>query len=399
VNGPETPWSEWVEATRARVEAAGQWRAPRTFDALGTTGVLAGTPGEMVSFASNDYLGLASHPAVVDAAHTALDRWGAGSGGSRLITGSRPIHEALESALAAWKECERAVVFPTGFAANLSVLSVFGAHGARIYSDELNHASIIDGCRMARATATVFPHGDLGALDGLVSASPERAIIVSDTLFSMDGDEADLDGLVDLAARHRALLVLDEAHAVLGPDLPTGAMEEVDVLRVGTLSKTLGALGGFVAGPARSVELLVNLGRPYIFTTAPTPAAAAAALAAVAIVRSAEGDNLRARLSGFVARIASDPGHRSPIIPVVMGEEAAAIAASSALQSQGLWVPAIRPPTVPVGTSRLRVTLSAAHTDEQVDRLAHGLAALSPAARPAEREPANTSTESNALAS
>jgi 8-amino-7-oxononanoate synthase len=399
VSSPESPWSEWVEATCARVEAAGQWRAPRAFDARSTTGVLAGTPGEMVSFASNDYLGLASHPAVVDAAHAALDRWGAGSGGSRLITGSRPIHELLESALAEWKECERAVVFPTGFAANLSVLSVFGANGARIYSDELNHASIIDGCRMARATATVFPHGDLGALDGLLSASPERAIIVSDTLFSMDGDEADLEGLVHLAARHRALLVLDEAHAVLGPDLPTGAMDEVDVLRVGTLSKTLGALGGFVAGPARSVELLVNLGRPYIFTTAPTPAAAAAALAAVRIVRSPEGDNLRARLSGFVARIAPDPGHRSPIIPVVMGEEAAAIAASSALQSQGLWVPAIRPPTVPVGTSRLRVTLSAAHTDEQVDRLAHGLAALAPAARPAETEPPSTSTEPDALAS
>jgi 8-amino-7-oxononanoate synthase len=399
VNSPESPWSEWVEATRARVEAAGQWRAPRTFDARSTTGVLAGTPGEMVSFASNDYLGLASHPAVVDAAHAALDRWGAGSGGSRLITGSRPIHEALESALAEWKECERAVVFPTGFAANLSVLSVFGANGARIYSDELNHASIIDGCRMARATATVFPHGDLGALDGLLSASPERAIIVSDTLFSMDGDEADLGGLVDLAARHRALLVLDEAHAVLGPDLPTGAMDEVDVLRVGTLSKTLGALGGFVAGRARSVELLVNLGRPYIFTTAPTPAAAAAALAAVGIVRSPEGDDLRARLSRFVVRIAPDLGHRSPIIPVVMGEEAAAIAASSALQSQGLWVPAIRPPTVPVGTSRLRVTLSAAHTDEQVDRLAHGLAALPPPARPAETEPSSTSREPDALAS
>jgi 8-amino-7-oxononanoate synthase len=313
---------------------------------------------------------------VVEAAHAALDRWGAGSGGSRLITGSRPIHDALETALTQWRQCERAVVFPTGFAANLSVLSVFGAQGARIYSDELNHASIIDGCRLARAPATVFPHRDLDALDRLVSTSPERAVIVSDTVFSMDGDEADLVGLVDLAGRHGALLVLDEAHAVLGPDLPTGAMDEIDVLRVGTLSKTLGALGGFVAGPARSVELLVNRARPYIFTTAPTPADAAAALAGLGIVQSAEGDNLRARLSGFVARIAPDPEHRSPIIPVVIGEEADTVAASSALQSQGLWVPAIRPPTVPVGTSRLRVTLSAAHTDEQVDRLALALAGL-----------------------
>jgi 8-amino-7-oxononanoate synthase len=393
VTGPSSPWSEWVDATRARVEGAGQWRVPRTFDARGTTGALSGAGGEVVSFASNDYLGLASHPAVVDAAHAALDRWGAGSGGSRLITGSRPIHDALEEALARWKNCERAVVFPTGFAANLSVLSVFGDNGARIYSDELNHASIIDGCRMARAATTVFPHRDLDALDQLVSASPERGVIVSDTVFSMDGDEADLEGLVALAARHRALLVLDEAHAVLGPDLPVGALDEIDVLRVGTLSKTLGALGGFVAGPTRSVELLVNLGRPYIFTTAPTPAAAAAALAALAVVQSAEGDDLRARLAGFVARIAPDPVHRAPIIPVVMGEEAHAIAASASLQRQGLWVPAIRPPTVPVGTSRLRVTLSAAHTDEQVDRLAAGLAGLASVDRGPDREGSDNGAE------
>jgi 8-amino-7-oxononanoate synthase len=398
MSGPPSPWSEWVEATRGRVESAGQWRVPRTFDALGPTGVLTGAGGEVVSFASNDYLGLASHPAVVAAAHGALDRWGAGSGGSRLITGSRPIHDELEAALAEWRGCERAVVFPTGFAANLSVLSVFGASGARIYSDELNHASIIDGCRMARAPATVFPHRDLDALDQLVSATPERAVIVSDTVFSMDGDEADLEDLVALASRHGALLVLDEAHAVLGPELPAGAMDQVDVLRVGTLSKTLGALGGFVAGPARSVELLVNLARPYIFTTAPSPANAAAALAALGIVRSAEGDGLRSRLAGFVARIAPEPAHRAPIIPVVMGEEANAIAASSSLQGQGLWVPAIRPPTVPVGTSRLRVTLSAAHTDQQVDRLVQGLAGLAPM-DPARADNRRRSTEPDALVS
>jgi 8-amino-7-oxononanoate synthase len=401
VSDPPSSWSEWVASACATVEAAGQWRVPRTFDAWGPSGVLAAAGTEVVSFASNDYLGLTSHPAVVEAAHGALDRWGAGSGGSRLITGSRPIHDALETALAEWKQCARAVVFPTGFAANLSVLSVFGAQGARIYSDELNHASIIDGCRLAQAPATVFPHGDLDALDQLVSASPERAVIVSDTVFSMDGDEADLPGLVELAGRHGALLVLDEAHAVLGPDLPAGAMDEIDVLRVGTLSKTLGALGGFVAGPARSIELLVNRARPYIFTTAPTPADAAAALAALGIVRSAAGDGLRARLSGFVARIAPDPDHRSPIIPVVIGEEADTVAASSALQTQGLWVPAIRPPTVPVGTSRLRVTLSAAHTDEQVDRLASGLAGLAPMGVPADQPVAQSSasTEPNALAS
>jgi len=372
-----------VEASCRVVDAAGQWRRPRTFDALGPAGRLAGTEGpgptEVVSFASNDYLGLTAHPAVMAAAHGALDRWGSGSGASRLVTGSRPVHGALEAALAAWKGCERAVVFPTGFAANLSVLEVFGAEGAHLFSDELNHASIIDGCRSARAGVTVYRHRDLDHLDALLASTPGRPVIVSDTVFSMDGDQADVEGLVELARRHGALLTLDEAHAVLGPELPAGSGEDVDLLRVGTLSKTLGALGGFVAGPARFVELLENRARPYIFTTAPTPADAAAALAALEVVRSAEGDVLRARLAGHVATVSAALGrgpHPSPIVPVVLGEEARAVAASAALAASGLWVPAIRPPTVPVGTSRLRVTLSAAHTADQVGRLVAGLRAL-----------------------
>ncbi len=389
--GPEpgrpSRWSSWVQQSCQVVDAAGQWRRPRTFDAIGPSGRLdesgddagGGLP-PVVSFASNDYLGLSAHPDVVGAAHQALDRWGSGSGASRLVTGSRPIHRELEAELASWKECEQAVVFPTGFAANLSVLSVFGAEGAHVFSDELNHASIIDGCRMARAGVTIYRHGDLRRLDRAVGAAPGRPIIVSDTVFSMDGDEADLGGLVDIAARHQALLVLDEAHAVLGPDLPLPPRScRTDILRVGTLSKTLGALGGFVAGPSRFVELLVNRARPYIFTTAPTPADTAAALAAVRIVRSDEGAALRSRLAAHVARVAAVVGHggsRSPIIPVIIGEETEAVSASTDLLARGLWVPAIRPPTVPAGTSRLRVTLSAAHTDEQVDRLTGGLVEL-----------------------
>jgi 7-keto-8-aminopelargonate synthetase-like enzyme len=279
------------------------------------------------------------------------------------------------------------VVFPTGFAANLSVLSVFGAEGAHIFSDELNHASIVDGCRLARAAVTVYPHRSLGRLDRELGGTKGRPVIVSDTVFSMDGDQADVAGLVAVARRHRALLVLDEAHAVLGPELPEprsgggglggGARPRVDVLRVGTLSKALGSLGGFVAGPARFTEVLVNRARPYIFTTAPTPADAAAALAAVAVVRSPEGAARRERLAGHVARVAAAvgrAGHPSPIIPVVVGSEADAVAVSDRLLTRGVWVPAIRPPTVAEGTSRLRVTLSAIHTDEQVDRLIRGLA-------------------------
>ncbi len=375
-------WTAWVDESCRVVEAAGQWRRPRPFDARGPAGLLegageAGGAGPVVSFASNDYLGLTTHPEVVEAAHRALDRWGSGSGASRLVTGSRPVHHELETALAAWKGSGRATLFPTGFAANLSVLSVFGTEGAHVFSDELNHASIIDGCRLGRAGVTIYPHRDLDHLDTALAETPGRPIIISDTVFSMDGDEADLDGLVAVADRHDALLILDEAHAVLGPDLPDGAGDGgADILRMGTLSKTLGSLGGFVAGPTRFVELLVNRARPYIFTTATTPADAAAALAAVGIVASPRGADLRARLAEHVARLSGAvgrQGHRSPIIPVVIGDEAEAVAASSGLLARGLWVPAIRPPTVPRGTSRLRVTLSAVHTDEQVDRLVDSL--------------------------
>jgi 8-amino-7-oxononanoate synthase len=295
------------------------------------------------------------------------------------VTGSRPVHHELERALADWKGAEAAVVFPTGFAANLSVLSVYASDGAVVHSDELNHASIIDGCRLARADVRIVPHGDLAALDASLAAASGRSVVVSDTVFSMDGDAADVGSLVAVARRHGALLILDEAHAVLGPEL--GDATGVDVLRVGTLSKTLGSLGGFVAGPARFMDLLVNRARPYIFTTAPTPADAAAASAALGVLLSDEGDTLRSRLQELIGRVAAGIGrsdHPSPILPVVIGDEHDAVAASAALLERGLWVPAIRPPTVAPGTSRLRITLSATHTDDQVDRLVAGLAELVP---------------------
>jgi 8-amino-7-oxononanoate synthase len=365
-------WRDWADDARATIRATGRWRAPRDLDARGPVGRL---PDDrvVVSFASNDYLGLTAHPRVVAAAHDALDRWGAGAGSARLIVGSRPVHSQLEDELAAWKQAPHAALFPTGFAANLGVLTAFGSPDVLVCSDELNHASIIDGCRLSRAEVAIFRHRDLDHLDALLARrGARRAIVVSDTVFSMDGDAADLDALVAVAARHRALLVLDEAHAVLGPTL--GAPPDVDILRVGTLSKTLGSLGGFVAGPARYVELVVNTARPYIFTTAPTPADAAAALAALQILRSPEGDRLVGRLRALVDRLR--PGHPSPIVPFLCGDEARALAAAAALLDHGLLVPAIRPPTVAPGTSRLRVTLSAAHTDAQVEQLEHALAAV-----------------------
>jgi 8-amino-7-oxononanoate synthase len=366
-------WLQWRDGALAEIGGAGQWRQPRTLDAAGPCGRLVDEGRPVVSFASNDYLGLANHPTVVAAAHDALDRWGAGTGASRLVVGSRPIHRDLESALAEWKWTEAALAFPTGYAANLGLLTTLGGQGVTICSDSLNHASIVDGCRLARADTRVFGHGDLDHLAALMSAIEGRVIVVSDSVFSMDGDTADLEGLARLCARRQALLVLDEAHAVLGPDT-RGLDEEVELLRVGTLSKTLGSLGGFVAGSRRWIELLVNRARPFIFTTAPSPADAAAALAALGVVRSPEGDELRRRLDAHVQAIR--PGHPSPIVPVILGEEADAVEAARALLVRGLLVPAIRPPTVPAGSSRLRVTMSAAHTTRQVEVLLDALREL-----------------------
>lgn len=365
-------WTRWTEEQIAHIHRIDQWRAPRSFDAAGPTGTLVAAGREVVSFASNDYLGLTQHPEVRSAAAAAIERWGAGSGASRLVVGSRPVHHELEEALAHWRRTEAAIVFPTGFAANLGVLATFGQRGVHIFSDALNHASIVDGCRLARANGAeihILEHLDLDALDaGLRAHTDQRCIVVTDVAFSMDGDIASVPDLIELCTRHDALLVLDEAHSVL-QEVPT--VGSATVLQVGTLSKTLGAVGGFVAGPQDMIDLLVNRARSYIFTTAPSPADAAAARAALAIVDSTEGEQLRSRLRMLVDRIR--PGHPTPIIPVVLGDERAAVEAAEALLARGLLVPAIRPPSVPAGASRLRIALSAIHTDDQIERLRDAL--------------------------
>ena len=373
--GGDTSWSEWLDSQTASIHASGQWRAPRSFDAHGPVGEIDGR--HVVSFASNDYLGLTTHPRVRQAAIEAAERWGTGSGASRLVVGSRPIHHDLETSIAHWRKAEAAILFPTGFAANLGLLATIGGPGVVIHSDELNHASIIDGCRLARANGArvmIYPHLDRSALAAnLAHNDGVRQVVVSDTVFSMDGDVAPVGELAAICARHHALLIVDEAHAVLEP-VPAAEVNGAIVVQVGTLSKTLGALGGFVAGPRSLIDLLVNRARTYIFTTAPSPADAGAALAAIALLQSPEGAAMTDRLKGLVARVR--PGHRSPIIPIVLGDEATALDAARKFLDRGLLVPAIRPPTVPAGSSRLRIALSAAHTDEQIDMLIDALRSM-----------------------
>lgn len=367
-----TDWNAWADRELAGLRAINRYREPIPFDGDGPTGKLRDRV--LTSFASNDYLGLASHPQVKLAAIAAIERFGTGAMASRLIVGTRSLHTELESQLAEWNMAERALVFSSGYSANLGVLTALGEPDVTLFSDELNHASIIDGCRLAKARTLIYRHLDLQHLQTLLRQTPGRKIVVSESVFSMDGDTAPLPALAELCIEHGALLVLDEAHAALGPKLT--ATRDLQVLHVGTLSKTLGALGGYVAGSSRLIELLVNRARTFIFTTGLSPADTAAALAATRICQSQEGDRLRARLRALIDMLR--PGHPSAIVPIILGEDAAALAAASELRAAGIHVPAIRPPTVPQGTARLRVALSASHTETMVSNLQAALAKLHP---------------------
>ena len=365
-----TDWNSWAERELAALRAIDRYREPIPFDGDGPTGKVRDQL--LVSFASNDYLGLASHPQVKLAAISAIERFGTGATASRLIVGTRSLHVELESQLAEWNLSQRALVFSSGYSANLGVLTALGEQDVTLFSDELNHASIIDGCRLAKARTLIYRHLDLQHLRELLRQTPGRKIVVSESVFSMDGDTAPLTALAQLCSEHGALLVLDEAHAALGPKL--AATPGLQVLHVGTLSKTLGALGGFVAGSSRLIELLINRARTFIFTTGLSPADAAAALAAVQICQGQEGDRLRARLRSLIDRLR--PGHPSAIVPIILGEDGAALAAASQLRAEGIHVPAIRPPTGPKGTARLRVALSASHSEAMVASLRGALASL-----------------------
>ena len=389
---------DWVDEELLQLEQADLLRQlPPAMGAAGPTALVGGR--QVVNFASNDYLGLASDPHLVDAAAAACHGEGVGRGASPLIYGKSQLHERLEQRLAEFEQTEAALLLPTGFAANAGVIPALADEGDAIYSDAHNHASIVDGCRLARATRHVYPHGDVAALEAQLQqgAAFRRRLIITDTLFSMDGDCAPLVQLGELAERYNAMLMVDEAHAtgVFGKS-GRGLVEHLSTqrpqlhqqvhVRVGTLSKALGSAGGFVCGRASLVHWLINRARSYVFSTAHPAAASAAALAALDIVESEpqrrtdllnQAEQVRRRLADLGWETGSS---NSQIIPVRIGSAAATMQLATALLERGILVGGIRPPSVPAEQSQLRIGLCASHSQEMVDQLVAALEELSPEA-------------------
>ncbi len=338
----------------------------------------------LTSFASNDYLGLSHDPRVIDAANAALKRFGVGAGASALVTGYTDCHHKLEAALAEFEGEESAVLFPSGYAANVGTLTALMSSEDVVFCDRLNHASLVDGCRLSKAHFQVFRHDQLERLEHRLKQTSRyrRRFIVTDSIFSMDGHAADLPTLCDIAEQHDAAVIVDEAHATgllgnhgRGVAEWQGVSDRVAV-RVGTLSKAIGTLGGFVAGPQSLTDWLWNSARSQMFSTALPPAICAAATETIRIIQAEPerrrnvmtlADSLRSKLgqSGFVI----PNGGASAIIPIILGDPETTMVWAAELESRGFLVGAIRPPTVPTGTSRLRIAIRADHTAEDVDRL------------------------------
>jgi 8-amino-7-oxononanoate synthase len=352
-------------------------------------GLHSGHP--VLSFCSNDYLGLADHPDLLAAAAEASAQSGFGAAASRLVSGDLPQHRALEAALSSYLRRPSTLLFPTGYQANLGVITTLAGRDDLIVSDAYNHASLIDGCRLSRATVRVFNHADpqsaRAALKEDGGKSFRRRFLVTESLFSMDGDLAPLDRYAEIAHETAAALVVDEAHAigVLGPEGRgwSAHLNVVPDVLIGTLGKALGSLGGFVSGVPELRAVLENRARSFVFTTAAPAALPAAALTALRIIDSPAGEDrrrlladnivqLRARLGNLVTAPPAPP-RPTPIVPLILGSDRAALAVSRALLSEGLFVQAIRPPTVPEGTARLRITLSATHTESEIAALAAAL--------------------------
>ncbi|HWE39778.1 MAG TPA: 8-amino-7-oxononanoate synthase [Isosphaeraceae bacterium] len=382
-------WLDVEADERARLELV---RRRVTFEVTGPGRVRDGER-ELINFASNDYLGLANDPRLAAAARRAAEVEGWGAGASPLVSGWRRSHEALAVELAEFEGTEAALLFPTGFAANLGAVAALVGKGDAAYLDRLDHACLVAGAKAAGASVRVYPHHDIDRLESILmrdSGRFRRSLIATDGVFSMDGDLAPLAGLADLADRFGAMLLVDEAHGtgVFGPD-GRGATSECGVadrvqVRVGTLSKALGSIGGFVAGSGRLVDHVLHRAPSFVYSTALPPAAAAAAREALAIARAEPWRRDRARALGrrvaeALRRAGLDVGPiAGPIVPVVVGDPARALSLSRSLRDRGLLVPAIRPPTVPRGTSRLRISLSAAHAEGDVRSLIEECRTLPP---------------------
>jgi len=365
----------------------------------GTRACLGGR--ELLNFSSNDYLGLANHPALKEAAVCAAKKFGAGAGASRLVCGSLAVHHELEEALAAFKGAEAALTFSTGHAAALGAITALLDRGDLLILDKLVHACIVDAAKLSGAKLRVFRHNDLNDLEAKLKWAakqrsavsgqrPARTLIVTESVFSMDGDLAPLRDLVELKERFGAWLMVDEAHATgLFGKRRSGLVEEFGLtgrveIQMATLGKAVGAAGGAICGSRNLIDLLVNRARSFIFSTAPVPAAAAAASAGLKVIESSEGEARRERLWLLVEQLKRvlieasfpPPAVRAPIIPVAMGAEARAMRFAEALRKAGVFVPAIRYPTVARGAARLRFTVSAEHTAEDLAALAKALGGI-----------------------
>jgi 8-amino-7-oxononanoate synthase len=357
----------------------GLYRRLRRMESAASTRVIV-DGREMLMCASNNYLGLADDHRLIEAAIEAIRKYGTGSSGSRLTTGNTALHEQLEERIARFKGTEAAIVFNTGYMANVAAMTALATAGDVIFSDEWNHASLIDGCRLSKADVVIYRHADLKDLEEKLMRyrSGKRNLIVTDGVFSMDGDIANLPGIVELAERYGAWVMVDDAHAtgVLGRR-GAGTVEHFDLhgrvhIQMGTLSKAVGAEGGYIAGTRELIEYLRNCARPFIFSTALSPGVIGTALTAIDLIENEP--ERRARLSLIGKRVREEllemgfrvmPGE-TPILPILIGEAERAVEFSHHLEEQGVFAPAIRPPSVPQGTSRIRLTLMATHTDEDV---------------------------------
>ncbi len=372
-------FNRYSEALVKRQEES-QFRSPRTYTPIDATHVMY-EGSTYLMMASNNYLGLTHHPHVKDRALQAIQQYGTGSGGARLTSGSFPLFQELEPRLAQWKDCEKALTFTAGFMANLGTISALVHKGDIIFSDELNHASLIDGCRLSGAKVQVYPHKDVAGLESLLSQSKHYGMrfIITDGVFSMDGDIAPLPELLELAERYDALLIVDDAHAtgVIGEGRGTAHhfhCENPRIITTGTMSKALGSIGGYVCGSQTIIDYIINHSRPFIFATALSPADIGTSIGALEVLVEEPSvyQKLRSNteyMHNALQSLGIPSSDDTPIFPIIIGSNEDTLEASRLCEREGIILSGIRPPTVPVNTGRLRLTVTAAHTEAELQRV------------------------------